>query len=66
MVVKGLGPVLELAPAETLMTGRSTADVGSDPRRGSVIGTLGDGEPFVMPLTDAFTLLLPQSISPAF
>ncbi|MFD9600860.1 hypothetical protein [Streptomyces sp. NPDC059970] len=53
LVVKGIDPVVELTPAETLMTGRSAAEVQSDPRHGSLIGMVGDGEVVVVSLTDA-------------
>lgn len=54
LVIKGIDPVVELTPAEALMTGRSAADVQSDPRHGSLIGMLGDGDLVVVSLTDAF------------
>ena len=53
LVIKGIDPVVELAPAEALMTGRSATAVKSDPRHGSLIGMLGDGELVVVSLTDA-------------
>uniref|UniRef100_A0AAU3HTZ7 Uncharacterized protein n=1 Tax=Streptomyces sp. NBC_01393 TaxID=2903851 RepID=A0AAU3HTZ7_9ACTN len=54
LVIKGIDPVVELTPAEALMTGRSAADVRSDPRHGSLVGMLGDGELVVVSLTDTF------------
>ncbi|WP_411574803.1 hypothetical protein [Streptomyces fradiae] len=54
LVIKGIDPVVQLTPAEALMTGRSATDVQSDPRHGSLIGMLGDGELVVVSLTDAF------------
>lgn len=54
LVVKGIDPVVELGPAETLMTGRSADEVRSDPRHGGLVGMAGDGELVVLSLTDAF------------
>ncbi|MFF3726574.1 hypothetical protein ACFYYM_29880 [Streptomyces erythrochromogenes] len=53
-VVKGMDPVVELLPAEVLLTGRSAEAVEADPRRGGLIATAGDGEVFSVSLTEAF------------
>lgn len=41
LVIKGIDPVVELAPAEALMTGRSAADVRCDPDMGASSGCWG-------------------------
>ncbi|RFS86767.1 hypothetical protein D0T12_00250 [Actinomadura spongiicola] len=48
LVVKGMDPVVNLAPAEALLTGRS------DTQSGSLVGMLGDGEVVVVTLADDF------------
>ncbi|WP_377267000.1 hypothetical protein [Peterkaempfera sp. SMS 1(5)a] len=53
MVVKGIDPVVQLMPAEALLTGRSAADVRSDPRHGSLVAMVGDGDLVLLSLTDA-------------
>lgn len=53
-VVKGMDPVVELLPAEVLLTGRSAEAVEADPRHGGLIATAGDGEVISVSLTDAF------------
>ncbi|TWG06784.1 hypothetical protein FHX80_115280 [Streptomyces brevispora] len=52
LVVKGIDPVVELMTAEALVTGRSAAAVRSDPRHGSLVAMVGDGELVVVTLTD--------------
>ncbi|MGW1374433.1 hypothetical protein ACWD6P_09155 [Streptomyces sp. NPDC002446] len=53
-VVKGVDPVVELLPAEVLVTGRTADAVEADPRHGHVIGMTGDGEVVTLSLTDSF------------
>ncbi|RKS79514.1 hypothetical protein BZB76_0985 [Actinomadura pelletieri DSM 43383] len=48
LVVKGMDPVVNLAPAEALLTGRS------DAQSGALVGMLGDGEVVVVTVADAF------------
>ncbi|MFG2339165.1 hypothetical protein [Streptomyces yangpuensis] len=52
LVVKGMDPVVELLPAEVLLTGRSAEAVEADPRHGGLIATVGDGEVIGVSLTD--------------
>lgn len=54
LVVKGVDPVVELLPAEVLITGRAAEDVQTDPRRGALVGMAGDGEVVAVSLTDTF------------
>lgn len=49
----GIDPLTELVPAEALLTGRPAAAAESDPRHGSLVGMLEDGELVVVSLTDA-------------
>ncbi|MFD5617881.1 hypothetical protein [Streptomyces yangpuensis] len=53
-VVKGMDPVVELLPAEVLLTSRSAEAVEADPRHGGLIATVGDGEVIAVSLTDTF------------
>ncbi|GGV04538.1 hypothetical protein GCM10010275_50020 [Streptomyces litmocidini] len=53
-VVKGVDPVVELLPAEVLITGRAADAVEADPRRGHLVGMVGDGEVVSLSLTDSF------------
>ncbi|MFE7184561.1 hypothetical protein [Streptomyces erythrochromogenes] len=53
-VVKGMDPVVELLPAEVLLTGRSAEAVEGDPRHGALIATAGGGEVVSVSLTEAF------------
>ncbi|MFD3453688.1 hypothetical protein ACFWVC_16085 [Streptomyces sp. NPDC058691] len=53
-VVKGIDPVVELLPAEVLITGRAAEDVQTDPRRGALVGMAGDGEVVAVSLSDTF------------
>lgn len=43
-VVKGVDPVVELLPAEVLITGRAADGIEADPRHGQLVGMVGDGE----------------------
>ncbi|MGW3327667.1 hypothetical protein [Streptomyces virginiae] len=52
-VVKGVDPVVELLLAEVLVTGRTADAMGSDPRHGHLVGTVGDGEVVTLSLTDS-------------
>ncbi|MFJ4845959.1 hypothetical protein [Streptomyces sp. NPDC088733] len=54
LVVEGVDPVLELLPAEVLITGRAPEDVQTDPRRGALVGMAGDGGVVAVSLTDTF------------
>ncbi|MFE7167280.1 hypothetical protein [Streptomyces sp. NPDC057616] len=54
LVVKGIDPVVDLLPAETLITGRPADEVKADPRHGSLIAMVGEGEAVSVSLTDAF------------
>jgi len=54
LVVKGIDPIVDLLPAETLITGRPADDVKADPRHGALIATLGEGEAVAVSLTDGF------------
>ncbi|MGW3246345.1 hypothetical protein [Streptomyces sp. NPDC001070] len=53
-VTKGIDPVVELLPAEVLITGRAPEDVRSDPRRGALVGVAGEGRVVAVSLTDTF------------
>ncbi|MGW4825795.1 hypothetical protein ACWEP4_44890 [Streptomyces sp. NPDC004227] len=53
-VVKGVDPVVELLPAEVLVTGRTADAVEADPRHGHLVGMVGDGEVVTLSLTDSF------------
>ncbi|WP_406424917.1 hypothetical protein [Streptomyces sp. NBC_01589] len=53
-VVKGVDPVVELLPAEVLVTGRTAGDIEADPRHGHLVGMVGDGEVVSLSLTDPF------------
>ncbi|MEW2132932.1 hypothetical protein [Streptomyces sp. NPDC005435] len=53
-VVKGVDPVVELLPAEVLVTGRTADAVEADPRHGHVAGMAGGGEVVTLSLTDSF------------
>ncbi|MFF2194308.1 hypothetical protein [Streptomyces sp. NPDC058157] len=53
-VVKGVDPVVELLPAEVLVTGRSADDIEADPRHGHLVGMVGGGEVVSLSLTDSF------------
>ncbi|MFJ2562653.1 hypothetical protein ACIO02_06540 [Streptomyces sp. NPDC087568] len=53
-VVKDVDPVVELLPAEVLVTGRTADAVEADPRHGYLVGMVGDGEVFTLSLTDSF------------
>jgi hypothetical protein len=52
--VKGIDPMVDLLPAETLITGLSAETVKSDPRRGELIAAVADGEAISLSLTDTF------------
>ncbi|MEU1271253.1 hypothetical protein [Streptomyces sp. NPDC005799] len=52
--VKGIDPMVDLLPAETLITGLSAETVKSDPRRGELIAVVADGEAISLSLTDTF------------
>ncbi|MER7735780.1 hypothetical protein ABTX80_33365 [Streptomyces erythrochromogenes] len=52
-VVKGADPVVQLLPAEVLLTGRSAEAVEADPRHGGLIATVRDGEVVSVSLTEA-------------
>jgi hypothetical protein len=54
LVVKGIDPVVDLLPAETLITGRAADEVKADPRHGALIAMVGDGEAVGVSLTDGF------------
>jgi hypothetical protein len=54
VVVKGIDPVVDLLPAETLITGQSAQTVKTDPRHGELIALVGDGEAVSLSLTDTF------------
>lgn len=54
LVVKGIDPVVDLVPAEVLITGRSAEEVKADPRHGHLIAMVGDGEVASVTLTDVF------------
>ncbi|WTW92075.1 hypothetical protein OG216_01225 [Streptomycetaceae bacterium NBC_01309] len=54
LVVKGIDPVVDLVPAEALITGRSAEEVKADPRHGRLIAMVGDGEVVSVALTDVF------------
>ncbi|MDX3093696.1 hypothetical protein PV703_26460 [Streptomyces sp. ME01-24h] len=53
-VTRGIDPVVELLPAEVLITGRAPEDVRSDPRRGALVGVAGEGRVVAVCLTDTF------------
>lgn len=53
-VTQGIDPVVELLPAEVLITGRAPEDVRSDPRRGALVGVAGEGKVVAVSLTDSF------------
>ncbi len=53
-VTQGIDPVVELLPAEVLITGRAPEDVRSDPRRGALVGVAGEGRVVAVSLTDSF------------
>ncbi|MFE7099503.1 hypothetical protein [Streptomyces erythrochromogenes] len=52
--VKGIDPVVELLPAEVLITGRTADAIKADPRHGHLVGTVADGEVVTLSLTDSF------------
>ncbi|MGY6025664.1 hypothetical protein [Streptomyces spinosirectus] len=52
IVVKGIDPVVDLLPAETLITGRPADAVKADPRHGALIAMVGEGEAVGLSLTD--------------
>jgi hypothetical protein len=54
LVVKGIDPVVDLLPAETLITGRPADEVKADPRHGALIAMVGEGEAVSVSLTDGF------------
>ncbi|MFF4444488.1 hypothetical protein [Streptomyces sp. NPDC001502] len=54
-VVKGVDPVVELLPAEVLVTGRTADAIEADPRHGHLVGMVGDGEVVSLSLTDSFS-----------
>lgn len=54
LVVKDIDPVVGLASAEVLITGRSEEEVQADPRHGCLIATVGDDEVVSVALTDVF------------
>lgn len=60
-VVKGVDPVVELLPAEVLVTGRTAGDIEADPRHGHLVGMVGDGEVVSLSLTDPFVNPSPVS-----
>ncbi|MGW7104161.1 hypothetical protein [Streptomyces sp. NPDC054838] len=51
-VMKGVDPVVELLPAEVLVTGRSADAIEADPRHGHLVGMVGDGEVISLTLTE--------------
>ncbi|MET9515932.1 hypothetical protein [Streptomyces sp. NPDC002994] len=53
-VVKGIDPVVDLLPAEALVTGRTADVIEADPRHGHLVGMAGDGEVVSVSLTDSF------------
>lgn len=53
-VVKGVDPVVELLPAEVLITGRDAGAIEADPRHGHLVGMVGSGEVVSLSLTDSF------------
>ncbi|MER7582270.1 hypothetical protein [Kitasatospora sp. NPDC097691] len=53
-VVKGIDPVVDLLPAEVLISGRSADVVEADPRHGHLVAMVGDGEVVSVSITDAF------------
>ncbi|WSQ09804.1 hypothetical protein OG604_19680 [Streptomyces sp. NBC_01231] len=53
-VLKGIDPVANLLPAESLITGRSQDEVKADPRHGHLVAMVGDGEIVSVSLTDTF------------
>ncbi|MES5824525.1 hypothetical protein [Streptomyces sp. RG80] len=53
-VVKGVDPVVELLPAEVLITGRDPGVIEADPRHGHLVGMVGSGEVVSLSLTDSF------------
>lgn len=52
--VKGIDPMVDLLPAETLITGRSAEAVKADPRHVELIAMVGEGEVVSVSLTDTF------------
>ncbi|MER7001378.1 hypothetical protein [Streptomyces sp. NPDC000410] len=52
--VKGIDPVVELLPAEVLVTGRTADAIQADPRHGHLVGMVGDGGVVTLSLTDSF------------
>ncbi|NNN31903.1 hypothetical protein HLK59_16330 [Streptomyces sp. S3(2020)] len=53
-VVKGVDPVVELLPAEVLITGRDADVIEADPRHGHLVGMVGSGDVVCLSLTDSF------------
>ncbi|MFF2792603.1 hypothetical protein ACFVT6_38655 [Streptomyces sp. NPDC058049] len=53
-VVKGVDPVVELLPAEVLVTGRTADAIEADPRHGNLVGMVGAGEVVTLSLTEFF------------
>ncbi|MEU0073673.1 hypothetical protein ABZ027_29615 [Streptomyces sp. NPDC006332] len=51
-VLKGIDPVVNLLPAESLITGRSQDAVKADPRHGHLVAMVGNGEIVSVSLTD--------------
>lgn len=54
LVVKGVDPVVDLLPAEVLVTGLAAEEITADPRRGRLVAMVGDGEVVSVALTDVF------------
>ncbi|QMU76647.1 hypothetical protein GXW83_13725 [Streptacidiphilus sp. PB12-B1b] len=51
---KGIGPTVELLPAEALVTGLPAEEIRSQPRHGGLVGISEGGDLVVVSLTDAF------------
>ncbi|MFH8370494.1 hypothetical protein [Streptomyces sp. NPDC018031] len=54
LVVKGVDPVVDLLPAEVLVTGLPAEEVKADSRRGHLVAMVADGEVVSVALTDTF------------
>ncbi|MGG7569772.1 hypothetical protein [Streptomyces sirii] len=53
-IVKGVDPVVELLPAEVLVTGRTADAIEADPRHAHLVGMVDGGEVASLSLTDSF------------
>ncbi|MFI6844471.1 hypothetical protein OG535_27800 [Kitasatospora sp. NBC_00085] len=51
-VVKGVDPMVNLLPAEALLTGRSPDEARADPRHTRLLAMVGDGEVVAVTLAD--------------